>query len=36
MVVLLKRHQFEDSESEKTEPRVSKCQYVGVYDDKKG
>ena len=31
--VVLKRHQFEDSKSEKIELKVLKCQHVGVYDN---
>ncbi len=33
MAAMLKRQQFEDSKSEETEPRVSKCQHVGIHDD---
>ncbi len=33
MIAVLKRQQFEDSKSEETELRVSKCQCVGVHDD---
>ncbi len=33
---VLKRQQFEDSESEEREPRISKCQRLGVHDDEEG
>ena len=33
---MLKRQRFEDSGSDKTEPRGSKCQGLDQYDDEKG
>ncbi len=33
---LLKRQQFEDSGSDETEPRGSKCQRLDVHDNEKG
>ncbi len=33
---VLKRQRFEDSESDETEPRVSKRQRVDVYDNEEG
>lgn len=36
MLAVLKHQQFEDSESDAMEPRLSKCQCTDEYDNKEG
>lgn len=36
MELVLKRQQFEDSKSKEIELRISKYQYMGMYNNKKG